>query len=476
LGKTEYGIWIAICQTVSFLGLSDFGVGNAIGRLVARSRGLGDNKMLTEVYSTAVFLLAGSTIIAAVISLSISPWIGNILKLDNTYAGLATKVFLITALSQILQLPMKISMGVLTGHQLYGPHAVGKILTPLLHLGGVLFLFAFHKINIIALASIDAAASIVGQLVLLTVAWRLTRPWNISLANFSKKTVSDIASIGTSAIVGTASNTSYRAGLSILLARMVNINAVGVYSVALTIIENIQPLISSLSTPFSTIASELQAQGRLDELRRSANTVTCITFAISIGVVICLYFYSMQILELLLCKSSWTFADYQQAHSALTIMSIGLAFGLPQIISSSILRGTGKHWYVSNALLISSIFSIITSFLLLKMGIGIIATAIGWSLVWFLQGVVFFPRIISRFLGQSVWEMIRKCYFPGLWVGIATFAAALFSTNIIQSQRIVPLLAKLFFTGITLIGSIVLFCGFREKVWTFISSRVNKKT
>jgi len=471
LGKTEYGIWAAIGQTASFLQLTQFGIGNAVGRLVARCRGLGNGKMLSEVYSTATILICGSAILAAVLVLALSPWIGNILKLDESYAGLATRVFLIIALSQVVQLPMKLSVGVLTGHQLYGPHTIGKILTILLHLSGVLILFFTKHLDIVSLATVHASAAIVGQSMLMIVAWRLTGPWNISISNFSKRSFKELTSIGSSSLVTTMGNIGYRAGLSILLARMVNINAVGIYNVALTILENIRPLISSLSTPFSTIASELQAKDQFGKLRQSANAITTVTFAVSIGLVVFLYFYSIPVLGLLLRKTSWTFADFSQARTALIIMSFSLALGLPQIVSRQILQGTGKHWYTSNALLISSLSSLLVTFVLLKLELGIIAPAVGWSTVWVLQGVVFLPWVITKHIGQSIGNMLRICYVPGVSIGVITFCEAFIVTRFVHCETLPYLFINLILTGMTLISAIIVFSGVGKRMLLFLKTR-----
>jgi len=48
LGKEEYGIWVLVGQTVSFLALSDLGVANAVSRFVARFRGRNDNESINR--------------------------------------------------------------------------------------------------------------------------------------------------------------------------------------------------------------------------------------------------------------------------------------------------------------------------------------------------------------------------------------------------------------------------------------------
>lgn len=471
LGTTEYGIWAAICQTVAFVGLSDFGVGNAIGRLVARNRGNQNAEQLSEVYSTALALLSACAIFASVVVLCVAPFIGNFLKLDNSLNQKVTNVFLIVAVSQIVQFPLKFSTGVMTGHQLYGPHSIGKILTALLYLFGVIGLAFIHKVNIFTLAWVETLSTLIGQLTLFFAAFHLTRPWSLSFRKITVKSVREIVNIGSSALITTISNTSYRSGLGIMLARMVDIRSVGIYSVALTIVENIQPLISSLSTPFLTIASELKAQNNSEKLRKSSNVITRITFSACVGLVVGIYFYSIPVLQLLLHKSTWVLSDFQVAHSALMVMSVGLAFGLPQLVSRSILQGTGKHWFASNALIMSSVLSLVTSFVLLKSGLGIISVAIGWGLVWFLQGVVFFPVIITKVLGQSFSEMIRKCYLEGIAVGAVTFILSGILNTFVPKADFLTLCMKILLTCVSIAGSMMFIGGYSHKIRAILTKK-----
>ncbi len=112
----------------------------------------------------AFLILSGFLI--ALLTILLSPWIGGILGIDRIYHKETKIIFLITGLTFALQSPLKLSVGVLTGHQLYGPHGVGKILGSLLNLAGVLILFSMNMIELIPLAIANAVSILAAQLVL----------------------------------------------------------------------------------------------------------------------------------------------------------------------------------------------------------------------------------------------------------------------------------------------------------------------
>ena len=62
LTQIDFGIWVVMSQAVSLLALSDLGAGNAIGRFVARSRGLEAHDEISEVLSTVLAILLAAAV------------------------------------------------------------------------------------------------------------------------------------------------------------------------------------------------------------------------------------------------------------------------------------------------------------------------------------------------------------------------------------------------------------------------------
>jgi hypothetical protein len=105
-------------------------------------------------------------------------------------------------------------------------------------------------------------------------------------------------------------------------------------------------------------------------------------------------------------------------------MSVGMAIGLPQMVSRVTLQATGKHWLVTSSVLAASIVGLMVGVLTMTAGWGVLGAAMGWNLVLVFQGVFLFPPIICRFLGQSLKEMLLQAYLPGMGVGLFVLVVA----------------------------------------------------
>jgi O-antigen/teichoic acid export membrane protein len=465
LGKTEYGIWVLIVQAVSFLSMSDFGVASSTGRFVARFRGLKQQDLLRKLYSTLLVLMIFFGIIVVLITLILSPWIPTILGIGENYKIVTINVFIITGLSVALQFPLKISIGILTGHQLYGPHGIGKIAVPVINLTGVLVLLYTNRISLINVSLIFAFSALFAQFLLMVVAYILTKPWKLSLRFFSFKLVKDILSLGGSSLVMSSSQLLYRSGLGIAVGRILGVETAGIYGVALTLISHIQPLISSFSTPFTTLASEFQAKKTFEKFQGTIINVMKITFSLSASAAAGLFIYGEHIIRLLLSSAKWTSMDYHHAGISLVIMGVGMAIGLPQVISQSTLRGIGKHWQVSYAFLIVSIISLIFSIIAMKYGFGIYGAALGWSLFWALQGILFYPVMICKALNYSIFHMIAEVYIPGACIGMFVLFISYCFDYFLKANNIINLVIGISISALLGCIAILITSGYCGIVW-----------
>lgn len=471
LNKVEFGIWFLVIQVVNFLALSDLGVATAVSRFVARLRGANDVAGLRQLLSTVLVLMIGLALIIAALTVAAAPWVPGMLGIDQDYAEVTSQVFLIAGLSLAAQFPLRIGMGILTGHQLYGPHGVGKIIESVVTTVGIVALAWLNRIELVPLAMVSGFSSAGSQAVLLLTAWWMTRPWQVSLRNLSLPMARDLLSLGSSTLLITMSSLLYNQGIGIAIGRLVGVEAVGIYGVALTIINNLQPLMASLSNPFITLASEWQARDEMERMRRTSTLVMRITAALAASAAAGLFVYGEPALRLLFNRSTWTAQDYAAAHAALVIMGFGLAVGLPQLVSRLTLQGIGRHWLVSYGALASSVVAFGIGVLTMGAGWGIVGAALGWSMVWILQAAVIYPPMLSRYLQQSLWQMLAQVYLPGFAAGGCVLILALGCTALFDPLTLPGLLIGV---GIcTFLGGLILVAisGQSRTIWVHLRKR-----
>jgi O-antigen/teichoic acid export membrane protein len=450
LGKTEYGIWVLVIQFVQFLSMSDLGVSNAMGRFVARARGSDDAKVMNQLYSTTMAFLALSGLIIALATVFMSPYIGWMLGIEKSYYNVTKNIFLITGLSIAIQMPFNLSVGILMGHQRYGPHGIGKILGSVANMLGVGFLYMINKIELEPLAIVSASSICISQLVTVVIARKITGPWSLNPKNISIKLMKEILSLSGSNLQITFGNYIYRSGLVIAVGRILGTQAAGIYGVVLTIISHIYTLISAFSNPIGTLASEFQAGGKSEDMKEICISVMRTIFSLSICCAVGLLIYGEPILRLLISKGNWSAIDYHHAGNMLFIMGIGFAFGLPQEVSARALKGMGKHWHVSNVSFFFSICAVIVGILIMYLSRSIYGAAIGWGSFWLLQGFLIYPQMLSKYLSVPFRRMIVESYLPGIIIGSIVFVIAWSFSMFLETGKIINLFIEI--TTCTLIG------------------------
>lgn len=431
LTASDFGIWIVMSQSVSLLALSELGTSNAIGRYVAQARGREAHGEIAGVLTTAALMLAAAAALLAGLTVALAwrapAWVG----IDAVRQPTATLVFLIVGLGLAAQLPLRIAYGALIGHQMYGLHVVGKVAESLLTAAGIVILHLSNALTLVTLALLSAAAALAAQIVLYILAWRVTGPWALSWRRASPAMARQLLSLGGSALVMTVAAMIYTQGTGILAARLLGVSAAGVYGVALTVVGNLHPLITSIASPLATLSSEWQARRDVEQLRRTSMTVMRLTLATSACVAVGLVMFGEPALRLWLRGAAWSDADLSAAGRVVAIMGVALAFGLPQIGARATLQGVGQHWQVGVGVLAASVVSTAAGAAAMAGGWGVTGAAIGWGLVWVIQGTVLLPPLIARYLGIPIGRMIAAAYLPGTAVAGAALVVALILNQVV---------------------------------------------
>lgn len=412
LGKEQYGIWVLVGQIAGFLAFTDLGVTNAAGRFVARSRAT-STPPLSELLSTITALMLAAGLLVGVLTLIISPWIANWLNVEPAFAQVTQLVFIISGLSLALMFPLRIGAGILTGCQRYEPGNIANIVGTIVKLSSILVLAGSGALDLIGIALITAVISFGVDTTLLILAWRAVRPLSIRLDQVSFSTMRAVLSLGSSNLLVTLGALLYRQGMTIAVGLLLGVAEAAVYGVALTIMTYLSSFLTQIPHPMMTLASEWQARNELERLRRTGNVLMRLSVALGMSTAAGLFFYSEPIIRLLLSNSDWTPSNFEQVRSALSIMGLGLAIGLPQLTARSILRGVGQHWGVSFRFVAACLTSLLLGCLGMYHGWGIASAALGWSLVWVSQGILLYPPMICQYLQQSAWHMIVRAYLPG---------------------------------------------------------------
>lgn len=426
LGKETLGVWLLIGNLVAFVSLSDVGIGSSIARFVARYR-QGDPQQLSILLSTAIAILSAIAVLFLLITAVVAGWVPAWLQVPPALVVDARLAFLLGSGTAALLLVLRVAAGVLAGYQKYGPHGTGKILEAIFSFGAIVLLAQAGRLDLRHLAVATAVVTVLANLSLVVVAWRLTGPWDLRPSRIRGAMAREIFSLGFSSLGLSLSALLYAQGIGLLVGITYGLQAAAVYGICLLLANNIQALLSSLGVSFSTLASEWQGRNELARAVAPTRAVSAATSALAACAVAGLYTYGDPILRQLFHRSDWSAEDYVNARLLLLTMASGLMIGLPYTAVKSTLLGTGQHWRV----FIWSLASATTAFGAAALAaVGEMAlwwVGLAWSLFWLLPAATVFPVAQASHAGLSPLRIAGQVHAPAAFAGgfLALFSLGL---------------------------------------------------
>ena len=426
LGKEDLGVWLLVGNLVSFVSLSDFGVGSSIGRFVARYRQTDPDK-LPVLLSTAFGILAVITSLLLLSTLLLSGLVASLLKVPSGLIEDTRFTFLFGGGAAALLLLLRVGGGILAGHQRYGPHGTGKILEALLSFFAVVMLAKADRLDLRHLAVTTAAVTVVSNIGLVWVAWKMTGPWGLRVSRVRLDMVREIFPLGFSSLGLSLSTVLYAQGIGLLIGITYGLQAAAIYGVCFLLVNNIQALLSSLGVSFSTLASEWQGRKELTRIVVPTRIVSAATSALAACAVAGLVSYGDPILRLLFHRSDWSAADYLNARLLLLTMTMGLMIGLPYTAIKSTLLGTGQHWKVFLWLLGSAAVALTAAAFAAAGHLPLWQIGLAWSLFWLLPSMSIFLVAQARQAGLSLVRVAWQVHAPAVFAGglLALFSLGL---------------------------------------------------
>jgi len=420
LGKIQYGILVLIGQTVGFLAMSDIGVSNSVGRFISKYNVQKKNDKIKEVIHTAFYLLLIAAVIIIIITLTLSTWIPGWLNIPEEYHSISKLLFIINGFFLALMFPTRIGQGILAGKQMYPVINLMASLVAIVQLIGVIVLSKLNILGLIELAFLMLGANLFSQLIIIGIAWKNTPSFTFKNFSFSRSMAKSILSLGLSSFFISLSGILVSQGLVIAVGILTNTITAGIFGVVMIVITNVSFLLTKMTQPIVTLASELTAINENKKLNQLILLLMRISLIISFLFSISLVFYIEPLLKMLL-SVSWENQDYINASIAIIIMSMSITIGIPQFISRAVLQGVGLHWKASVGKVTASLLSFIIGVVLMFLDYGLMGASIGWSLIWILPGLFYFPRLISKFMNVSIKRMLLIVYLPGYIIGGVLF-------------------------------------------------------
>ncbi len=403
LGKDGYGKWTIIVSFVGYYGIFTTGIISSIVRFLARYRGQGDDKSINEIISTAVLLFSCTGVLAISISLVIASPLANFFRRSLEDIKEFKLLIRILGLSTGLSFLSGLFSAIIVSHERYVVVNITGIITTLLRTClTVLMLRRGMGLSGVAYASllstlfgITANYLICRYLfpkVLITFVkakWSVLRMLLIYSASVMIITIGEIMRFSLDGFV---------------IGKLINIQTVGVYSVAAAIIRYMKRIIvrgmGVLTPRFATLAG---AHNR-SELRDLFLKSLSISALLGCGVGMLTIIFGGRFIIF------WVGKEFTDAIPVVWILATAYIVDLAQSPGIGLIYALNKHHYLGLATILEGIINLVVS-IILAPKYGIVGVAMGTAIPMCIFKI-FQSFYVARILEISIWDYVKRIIIP----------------------------------------------------------------
>jgi len=407
MGDGDYGLWVTVFSLTGYFGLVDQGIRPSLVRYVSQHQASGDTDGMSRTLSSALALYTAvgvlTVIASAIVAFHFTQWFH--VGLDQIES--ARTVVLLAGLSLALGFPLGVFGATLSGMQRYDiANWLGIAIS-------VIRAFAFVIVlrmggGIVGLAWTSLAANVLGHLLTLIWARRLTPSVRLNPAHVSRAHLGRIASYSGFAFVGALANSLTFQTDALVITRFLGAAMVTPFSLAASLVDQVRSLVYSATFVLSPTASEMETLGESEKLRAMLIAGAKYSVLVSWPPLIALVVFGQSLLV------TWVGPEYASAARLLVILAVPTFLSLPQSTASSVLYGISRHPGAVALSLVNALLNLGLSIAWVK-PYGLVGVALGTAVPLVLLGGVvtalYACRVLRLSIRRYLWEgMIR----PGL--------------------------------------------------------------
>src|SRR5437667_5266137 len=266
LGDEAFGIWVLIFSVTGYYGLFDLGIRSSIIRYVAKYTATDDQDQLNRLVNTAMFSYGGIGLIAMLITLTASLYVGSIFRIPADFLTTARLLFLIVGSAVALGFPLGVFGGVLEGLQRFYLLNFTSVSSTLVR--ALLIVIALrHGRGLLTVALITATLPLLGALVNGAVAFRIL-PLHFSYRYLDRASLRRIANYGgTTFMIIVAGRLRFKTDATVI-GIFLSSAAITYFAIASRLVDYASEVVSSLAQIFVPMSSQSQATGNMARLRK----------------------------------------------------------------------------------------------------------------------------------------------------------------------------------------------------------------
>jgi len=406
LGDTFYGVWSIIVALTGYYSFLDFGIRQGVSQYVSRYLSSGDYKNFNKTLNSALVMLSGIGVAAALITVLVGLQFGDSLVKGGLESKVIISSFMILGCGIGIKFPLLLFQTVVTGKNRYDIAGLISFVVKIIQ--GISTWFVLSKgYGIIGLALVTTAAQIVESVLMMVAAWILVPQIRFNFSDLDIASLKDVVKYGFwNFIVGIAGQTTLYVG-PLLIGKMLGPELVTYYSIGANLIPYYGSFVGILSIPLLQLVIAKDVKQETEELREmylhGSRYVTLITTFIAFGLIV----FGKQFLGKWM-GMKYVSGDLCSSYTIMVILSIAMMIELTQTIGRQILFGVRKNKFLAIIYGGSSITTFIITLLSIKL-----YAATGAAMALLVHSVVtsgiLLPFYLCRYLKIGLWYYFKNC-------------------------------------------------------------------
>ena len=407
LGNTEYGIWTLVLQLTGYMGVVDVGLRSALIRFISRFHAQKDNDSLSALFSTTMIVYSALAAACFGVGCLMAAFALPFLHIPKDLMGESRITLVVAAMilgTDFIFATYQAALGGLSRWDLRNGVAVGVMFLRTV-LSVIALLLGY---GLVSLAVIQLGSSMIGHGFEVALVRRLLPNLRISTRNWRKSILRPVLShSGNSFLISLGQTINYGVD-SVVIAVFLPVAQVTLYAIGMRLVQQLRIVINGSALIVAPLASELDAQGRHDEVGQLLVRGTKYTLLIGFLGTVSLLCIGPDFIRV------WMGVQYGPSSGLiLRIMVVSQFIALTEMMATHLLYGLGKHRINVYCTLAEAVINLGASIVLAKR-YGIYGVAAGTTVAAVLVKGTVFPMLFLRVLKVDWREYLRFGIFPNI--------------------------------------------------------------
>jgi O-antigen/teichoic acid export membrane protein len=402
LGDSAFGIWVLIFSITGYYGLFDLGIRSSIVRYASKFAATGDEEDLAKLINTSLFTYGGVGILSLLITFVLFAYVDSIFRVPAELHAAARWLLLMVGASVAFGFPLGVFGGFLEGLQRFDVNNWTSVASNLVR-AGLIVAALDHGLGLLTIALITVVLPLITSLVRGIIAFRI-HPVAFGWKYVDRATLRMMASYsGVTLIIMVAGRLKFKTD-TIVIGTMLSAAAITYFNIAGRIVDYAGEIVTSLAQNFLPMASQSEAKGSMEHLRKVFVTGNRLCAFTIFPVTTVLLILGKSIIEV------WVGSKYiATSYTVLVILAIPSTLMWAQAASARVLFGISKHRTWAFVTLAEGISNLVLSIALVR-PYGIVGDALGTAIPLTCSMVFFMPAHLCKQLGIHLRTYLREAF------------------------------------------------------------------